>query len=58
MGTIKDFVKEKGTGFYNVDINFSTEYNKLEFVYIIRNFFKIEQNKLLDSIQNQKEHYD
>jgi rod shape-determining protein MreC len=58
VGTIKNFSKEKGTGFYNVDVNFSTEYNKLEFVYVIRNFFKIEQNTLLDSIQNQKEHYD
>ena len=50
VGTVRNFTKDAGTGFYNVDINFSTDYNKLEDVYVIKNFFKIEQDELLENI--------
>lgn len=58
VGTIKKYSKDKGTGFYNIDINFFTDYNKLEYVYAIKNFFKIEQERLLkdiDTTTNTKE---
>ncbi|MBR1774455.1 MAG: rod shape-determining protein MreC [Bacteroidales bacterium] len=55
IGTVKDYTKESGTGFYKVNVQFSADYNKLEFVYIIKNFFKIEQDELLSNIQNQQE---
>ncbi len=50
VGTVKSFSKDKGTGFYNIDINFFTDYNKLEYVYAIKNFFKIEQDRLMKDI--------
>ncbi|MGP1515400.1 MAG: rod shape-determining protein MreC [Bacteroidales bacterium] len=56
IGVIKDFTKESGTGFYKADVKFSTDYNKLDFVYVIKNFFKIEQDELLNNLQNQEEH--
>lgn len=50
VGTIKKFAKDKGTGFYDIDIKFSTDYNKLEYVYVIKNYFKIEQDRLMQGI--------
>ncbi len=55
VGTVKNFSKETGTGFYNVDVKFSTDYNKLEYVYVIKNFFKIEQDAIMDSIDKEGE---
>ncbi|HIW86945.1 MAG TPA: rod shape-determining protein MreC [Candidatus Onthomorpha intestinigallinarum] len=46
VGYVKSFEKDKGTGFYNIDIKFSVDYNKLEYVYVVKNFFKIEQDEL------------
>jgi rod shape-determining protein MreC len=53
VGTIKQYDKDKGTGFYNVDIKFSVDYNKLEYVYIVKNFFKEEQKQLTKDIKNE-----
>lgn len=52
VGYIKKFSKDQGSGFYNVDIKFSTDYNKLGYVYVVKNFFKIEQEKLEKGIKN------
>jgi rod shape-determining protein MreC len=51
IGRVRSFSKDKGTGFYKVNINFSTDYNKLEYVYVIKNFFKIEQDELLKDVK-------
>jgi len=53
VGKITNFQKDKGTGFYVVDIKFSVDYNKLEFVYIVKNFFKEEQQQLTKDIKNE-----
>ena len=53
VGKIKNFKKDKGTGFYVVDIKFSVDYNKLEYVYIVKNFFKEEQVQLTKDIKNE-----
>lgn len=53
VGTIKSFKKDKGTGFYVVDVKFSTDYNKLEYVYVVKNFFKEEQKQLTKDIKNE-----
>ncbi len=53
VGVIKDFNKDTGTGFYKINVKFSTDYNKLEYVYVIKNFFKIEQDKLTQTIDGQ-----
>ena len=50
VGRVKSFSKDKGTGFYNINIDFFTDYNKLDYVYAIKNFFKIEQDRLLQGI--------
>ncbi len=53
VGYIKSFDKDKGTGFYVVDIKFSVDYNKLEYVYIVKNFFKEELIQLTKDIKNE-----
>ncbi|MDD2530485.1 MAG: rod shape-determining protein MreC [Bacteroidales bacterium] len=53
VGKIKKFDKDKGTGFYVVDIKFAVDYNKLEYVYIVKNFFKEEQIQLTKDIKNE-----
>ncbi len=50
VGRVKSSTKDKGTGFYNINIEFFTDYNKLDYVYAIKNFFKIEQDRLLQGI--------
>ncbi|MBR1769012.1 MAG: rod shape-determining protein MreC [Bacteroidales bacterium] len=50
VGKIKKFTKDSGTGFYNIDLNFFTDYNKLEYVYVVKNFFKMEQDRLMQGI--------
>lgn len=50
IGKVKRFIKDSGTGFYKVDVQFSTDYNKLEYVYVIKNFFKIEQDQLQQGV--------
>lgn len=50
IGKVVGTEKDKGTGFYNIDIKFFTDYNKLEYVYVIKNFFKIEQDRLMQNI--------
>lgn len=46
VGYIKKFSKDSGSGFYNVEIKYSTDYNKLGYVYVVKNFFKLEQEQL------------
>lgn len=52
VGYIKTFVKDPSTGFFNIEFEFSTDYNKLEYVYVVKNLFKAEQDLLENSIQN------
>lgn len=53
VGYIEKFSKDQGSGFYNVDIKYSTDYNKLGFVYVVKNFFKIEQEQLEKGMKNE-----
>lgn len=53
VGKITSFKKDKGTGFYVVNIEFSVDYNKLEYAYIVKNFFKEEQQQLTKDIKNE-----
>ena len=47
VGVVDKFDKDSGTGFYKVNVKFAVDYNKLEYVYVIKNLFKIEQDELL-----------
>ncbi len=53
VGYVEDFSKDAGTGFYNVDIKFATDYNKVGFVYVIKNFFTMEQEELERRMKNE-----
>lgn len=53
VGYIKNFSKDKGTGFYNVEIRFSTDYNKLGYVYVVKNFFRMEQERLEKGVKDE-----
>lgn len=46
VGTISDFEKVAGNTFYNVTIRFSTNFNRLSYVYVVNNLTKEEQTTL------------
>lgn len=48
VGYIEEAEPEQGTGFYKVKILLATNFNKLDHVYIIKNRFREEQEKLME----------
>jgi rod shape-determining protein MreC len=46
IGSITSYILNPGDNFYKIKINFSTDFNKLDNVYVIKNLFKEEQLKL------------
>jgi rod shape-determining protein MreC len=46
IGTIADFEPRAGDNFYSIDVKLSTDFNNLNYVYIVNNIFKEEQKKL------------
>ena len=46
VGTVNKAENISGTGFYNINITLSTQFNKLEHVYIVHNSFAQEQEEL------------
>lgn len=52
IGTVLHFKKEKGDNFYTIYIKFSCDYDKLSYVYLIKNNQKKEQDKLEQTSQN------
>lgn len=46
LGTVKSAKEIPGRGFYHIDLNFSIEYNQIEYVYVISNLYKDEESKL------------
>lgn len=48
VGTVRDVENISGTGFYDIRINLSTQFNKLEQVYIVHNSFAKELNELTE----------
>jgi rod shape-determining protein MreC len=51
IGYIKTFEKDPSTGFFDIEFEFSADYNKLEYVYVVKNLFKLEQDILEKSIK-------
>lgn len=49
IGTIASYKLNPGDNFYKIKINYSTDFNKLDYVYVIKNLFKDEQLKLRES---------
>jgi len=46
VGFVKSFERKSGDAFYTVKVNLSTNFKKLNHVYIIKNVFKAEQDSL------------
>jgi rod shape-determining protein MreC len=53
IGYVKDYTKDPSTGFFDINFKFSADYNKLEYVYVVKNLFKAEQDLLEKSIKNE-----
>lgn len=43
IGTIRNFSVDKGYNFYDINLNFSQDYNRLSFVYIVTDFLRDEK---------------
>jgi rod shape-determining protein MreC len=46
LGTIKDFRVEQGEHFYLIPFTFSVDFNSLDYVYVVKNLMKEEQDQL------------
>jgi len=46
LGTIQDFRVEQGEHFYVIPFKFSVDFNSLDYVYVVKNLLKDEQQKL------------
>src|ERR1700756_903895 len=46
VGYVKSFERKSGDAFYTVKVNLSTNFKKLNHVYVIKNVFKAEQDSL------------
>jgi rod shape-determining protein MreC len=46
VGTVRSFERKSGDAFYTVKIGLSTNFRKVNHVYVIKNFFKAEQDSL------------
>jgi len=46
LGTIEDFRVEQGEHFYIIPFKFSVDFNSLDYVYVVKNLMKMEQEQL------------
>ena len=53
IGTIKDFRVNKGNDFYIVDVDFSTDFNNVSWVYVVQNMMKDELDNLEGAAKNE-----
>lgn len=53
LGTINDFRVEQGEHFYIIPFTFSVDFNSLDYVYVVQNLMKEEQDKLKKTTEAQ-----
>jgi len=53
VGNVLDFRVEQGDHFYVIPFRFSVDYNSLDYVYIVKNLMKDEEEKLENSVQDE-----
>ncbi len=53
VGTIQDFSLNPGANFYNIDLKFSVNYNKVKYVYIVDNVVKQELIELKNTMDDE-----
>lgn len=51
VGYVVDAENLSGSGFYRMNIRLATDFNKLDHVYVIKNFFRDEQKKLMEETE-------
>lgn len=51
VGTVKSFERKSGDAFFTVKVALSTNFRKVNHVYVIKNFFKVEQDSLEQASQ-------
>jgi rod shape-determining protein MreC len=54
IGTISDFRVEQGDHFYTIPFKFSVDFNALQYVYVVNNLMKDEQESLEKSTEGEK----
>ncbi len=55
IGTITDFRVEQGDHFYIIPFKFSVDFNSLQYVYVVKNLMKEEQQSLEKSTEGMKD---
>lgn len=55
VGFVEKAFSERGSGFYTIQVRLATEFNTLDHVYIVNNYFKAEQDSLMVHTQKQAE---
>jgi len=55
LGTITDFRVEQGDHFYIIPFKFSVDFNALQYVYVVKNLMKDEQESLEKSTEGMKD---
>lgn len=50
VGYIEGLSSVPGSGFYEVNVRLSTDFNKLDYVYVVDNHFKSEQDSLMRTV--------
>ncbi len=55
IGTITDFRVEQGEHFYTIPFKFSVDFNSLQYVYVVKNLMKEEQESLEKSTEGLKD---
>ncbi len=55
IGTITDFRVEQGDHFYTIPFKFSVDFNALQYVYVVKNLMKAEQDSLKKSMEGMKD---
>jgi rod shape-determining protein MreC len=51
VGTVREFERKSGDAFFTVKVNLATQFRKINHVYVIKNFYKMEQDSLEQSSQ-------
>ena len=52
IGTIYNFELKPGDNFYTITVNLSTDFQKIDYVYVVNNLLKEEQKKLEGNFKN------
>lgn len=55
VGFVEGLYPSKGDGFYNVKVRLATEFTKLDYVYVVKNIYRDEQDTLMSRTMRKEE---